>query len=255
MLNYEAFRARLTLFWTFVASATIFALVIVVVALFPQAHIARQDSAALLVVAWSAALVTAIISSFLGCSLALENCHLELVGTRPVSRLRYAAGVIVVDLLCLLAVFAIVLTCAYGVATVLQGAPPYITFDQNTALKLARFMLFPLAMFGLAQSLTAGIRANATIGWTIGLTWPIAQALSFLAVLPLVAPWHTLFSALNLVNPIGYFPLWEFDDGNPLGGGARPYFGYGLVIDALALLAIVMIGTSVAAARWRRMEA
>ena len=64
--------------------------------------------------------------------------------------------------------------------------------------------------------------------------------------------WHSILTAVNLINPIGYFPFWEFDDKS---SALREFFGYGLTIDTLALGAIAILGVVIAMARWRRLEA
>jgi hypothetical protein len=205
------------------------------------------------VIGWIAALVTAIVATILGSSLACENCeHLEIAWTKPISRTMYAAGLFLVDLACLALVFIAAVGITYSVVSLYVGGPVHVPFDASNAWRTARFALFPVSMFGLAQALTSGTR-GAWAGGMVGAMWPVAELLSIVAARPLNAVWHKIFAVINLVNPLGYFPFWEFDDTE--GSALREFFGYGLTTDTLALAAIAILGVAIAMVRWRRMEA
>ena len=261
MFYVETLRVRITLLWSFVALAAMCAVALGLLVLWPAQMrvVSHNDALCFVIVGWFAALITAIVGSILGSSLAVENCdHLELAWTKPIARTWYAAGLFLVDVLCMAIVFIAAFGLAYVTVSLYVGSAFPIPFDQDTAWKMARFMLFPVAWFGLGQALTSG-SSGKVAGLVTGIMWPVFEFLSVLAaprtvhaVQPLGSVWHTILSVLNLANPIGYFPFWEFDDRS---SALREAFGYGLTTDTLALAAIAVLGVVIAMARWRRLEA
>jgi hypothetical protein len=204
----------------------------------------------LAIVGYAAALAAAIFASIFGSSLAIENDgHLEIVWTRPISRMRNALGKLLIDVAAIVAVFVLCYATGWLVAALLGDHPLNVTFDSQSMLKLARFLAFPLAWFGLTQALTAGIKGS-WFGAIVGPLWPVCQGLFAVGLLPLPATWHKVWQIANIPNPIAYFPFWAFDE------TFHVYeFGYGVVLDDLALAAIATIGISLATLRWRRLEA
>jgi hypothetical protein len=254
MFYVEMMRTRITLLWSLVTLGVLCAIALALLALWPsQMHVASHtDAMCFIVTGWIAALLTAIVGSILGTSLAVENCeHLELAWTKPISRTSYATGLLLVDLACLAIIFVVTFILAYALVSLYVGAPFHVPLDQDSAWKMARFTLFPVAWFALSQALTSGIR-GAWAGAVIGIMWPVFELLSVLATRPLGSVWHAILSFLNLANPIGYFPFWEFDDKS---SALREFFGYGLTVDTLALAAIAILGVVIAMMRWRRLEA
>jgi hypothetical protein len=255
MFYVELLRARNTILISAGIVILMAAIALAILALWPD-HLrvtSHDEQAAFSTIGWIAALITAIVASFLSCSLASENCHhLEIAWTKPISRDKYAAGLFVVDLASLMLIFLAVAGIAYGVVSAYVGGPVHVTLDASNAWRAARFALFPIAWFGMGQALTSGI-SGAVAGAVTGLSWPVAELLSILATRPFSSTWHTIFSVINLVNPIAYFPFWEFDDST--GSALREYFGYGLTTDTLALALLAVLGVAFALARWRRLEA
>jgi hypothetical protein len=254
MFYVEMMRTRITLLWTLFTLGVLCAIALALLLLWPaNMHVASHtDAMSFIITGWIAALVTAIVASILGSSLAVENCeHLEVAWCKPISRTAYAAGLFLVDITCLAIIFTVTFAAAYGMVSLYVGGPFHVPLDQDTAWKMARFTLFPAAWFALSQALTSGIR-GAWAGAVVGIMWPVFELLSVLATRPLGSVWHTILSVANLANPIGYFPFWEFDDKS---SALREFFGYGLTIDTLALGAIAILGVIVAMARWRRLEA
>lgn len=254
MFYVEMLRTRITLMWSLIGLCVLCIVTVLLGAFMPgMRYDPSQQPMAFVIVAWVATLVTAIVASFLGSSLATENCrHLELAWTKPISRSTRALGVFTIDIVALVAIFGMTFAAAYLAASFLDGHIIRVAFDQSMLPKMARFLLFPLAWFGLSQGLTAGLHGK-TAGMTIGLTWPIAEGLSVLAAAPFAAPLHNALAVVNIVNPISYFPFWTFDES--VHHGLRPVFGFGLTIDVLALAAIAIIGLVIATFSWRRLEA
>jgi hypothetical protein len=204
----------------------------------------------LAIIGYAAALAAAIFGSIFGSSLAIENDgHLEIVWTRPISRTSNALGKLLIDVGAIITVFAACYATGWLVVGLLGDHPFNVSFDGQAMLKLARFLAFPLAWFGLTQALTAGIKGS-WFGAIVGPLWPVCQALFAVGLLPLSAPWHKVWQIANIPNPIAYFPFWAFDE------TFHVYeFGYGLVLDVIALAAIATIGITLATLRWRRLEA
>jgi hypothetical protein len=188
------------------------------------------------------------LATILGSSLSSENeGHLDFVGTRPISRGRYAmqtllvnaTGIAIAELYGAFLAGIVALTLAQRAVT-WQAGP-------DTLTNIIRFLLFPLAWYGLCQLITAGLRDRG--GLVAGLMWPINIALLVFAVVPLPAIWHTVFTVLNFLNPFWYSSYQVADN-----GVATPS-GLAVVIDVLALCAIALGGALVAMLRWRRVEA
>jgi hypothetical protein len=207
--------------------------------------------AVLAIIGYSAAIAAAIFASIFGSSLAIENDgHLEIVWTRPISRTRNALGKLLIDVAAIVTVFALCYATGWLVVALLGDHPLNVAFDGQSMLKLARFLAFPLAWFGLTQALTAGIKGS-WFGAIVGPLWPVCQGLFAVGLLPLSATWHKIWQIANIPNPIAYFPFWTFDE-----NVFHVYqFGYGVALDVFALAAIATIGISLATLRWRRLEA
>jgi hypothetical protein len=254
MLYVEMLRARNTIKWTLFGLLVLTVATVSLGALFPGMHYdPSQQPPALLVVGWIAALVTAIVVSIFGISLSTENCgHLEIAWTKPMSRTARALGMFAIDLAALVIIFGMTFAAAYVAASFLGGHLVRVTFDQQTFAKLGRFVIFPVAWFGMLQGLTSGIRGKQA-GWVVGMSWPIAEGLSLLGVVSFAAPLHSAIGVLNFANPIAYYPFWTIDEG--VHHGVRPFFGFGLTTDLLALAAIAIVGMVVATLTWRRLEA
>ena len=186
MFYTEMLRARNALQYTVLGLVLLSLAAVIGAALFPAMRFSPNDAAlAVLIVGWVAAIVTAIVASILGSSLAAENCgHLEIALTKPISRSKYAAGIFAVDLICLTIIFALIFGAAYCVASFLCGTLLNVPLDQTSLLRMARFFAFPMAWFGLGQALTASLRAQWA-GGMIGMSWPTTEALSVLVALPL----------------------------------------------------------------------
>ncbi len=205
------------------------------------------------VIGWAAALLAAVFASIYAASLAtVSDGHLEIAWTQPVNRTAQAIGILLIDIAGILAVFVLAYGAGYLIGSVFEGRWVQLTFDGASLLKTARFLAFPLAVFGLTQSLTSGIKGS-WYGAVVGPAWPVMMGLFGLTMLPLAAPWHAIVRVLNLPNPISYFPYWEFDEG--IRGFHTYDFGYGVPLDVLALSLIALVGVIIATLRWPRLEA
>ena len=193
-----------------------------------------------------AGVIATIFAGAYGSSLAGENRgHLELAWTKPASRDRYALVTMGIDLIAIEAAFGI--TLAFAVAVLAgTGHLQQIVADPHLGINLVRFMLLPIAFYGLWQALTASLRSQAAL--VIGCSVLVCAFLLGLQAMLHGEPWHTLIRSVNFLNPLVYgtyqsgattiqypFATWEFN------------------LAALALIGAA--GAVLALAQWRRVEA
>jgi len=194
---------------------------------------------------WSGfALILAYTLAFLGTAqgmtLASENDgHLEFAWARPISRQRYALGIVAIDLAGMLAAFlisyviAIAGTFAVGAGQILTSSP-FFTSDFSAALMA---LGFPFLLYAWVMAISASLRRGRAFSLLI---WPV------MFVLLLLAQAHTAIQPamvwLNAyVNPLQIFAQDEHHD------LTVPVALYGTTF-AIALIAL-------AVAQWRRLEA
>ncbi|HEV2038348.1 MAG TPA: hypothetical protein VGQ96_07060, partial [Candidatus Eremiobacteraceae bacterium] len=193
-----------------------------------------------------AGVVAAIFAGIYGGSLSEENDgHLALAWTKPVSRTRYALGIMSVDLAFVAFVFAFTVVVVTDIIYQ-HGGLHFVTVDRDAWFNLARFTLMVAAWFGLAQALTASLRRHS--GTVRGVSVAIAAILLGLASAGLPPLWHAAVAFLNYFNPIAY-AAYSYPQPQPL----YPFATWGL--DLAALAAIATLGVALALAQWRRLEA
>lgn len=210
-----------------------------------KAHTAAIPVVAIFAIA---AFLAAILATVFGASL---NCdgdgHMELVGTRPISRAGYALQVMLVDVAGIVLAFLLTVGAAAIVALFLAKRTVVWQFDSDFLANALRFTLFPLAWYAILQALTAGHRGRG--GLVQGLIWPVAFGMIVLSLVPLPAVWHAIFAALNVVNPFAY-ATYETN-----AQGVVSEVGIKVLLDALALALLTLVGAVAAALQWRRVEA
>ncbi len=207
----------------------------------------RTGSTIPLEVVWAfAGLVTCIFASIISGSLAFENDgHLALAWTKPVSKTVHAlvkigldvAGIGVCFLMSCVAVY--IYFAAIGVAHAL--APTSYTMPL-----LERFLLAPLAFYGLVQALTCGLARQA--GMVVGMTWVACMTLIGLQASGLPQPFHSVVDFISYANPMVYIAFDVNDKGDVI-------TAFGLGASALALTLIAGLGSALAIYRWQRVEA
>jgi hypothetical protein len=196
-----------------------------------------------------------VAATIFGSGLARENDgHLEIAATKPISRFRYAIGVLSVDLIGVAIIFAITVISAYGALSILAGHPLRIATGFDSVWQFIRYCAQPLAWFGLMVMLTAQLRCQAA-GLVCGLAWPVAILLAVFASVPLPAVWHNPLAFINTFNPIAASAIVQVDistsGANVAIAQAASTFGLNLV----ALVLLVIGGPLAAAMQWRRVEA
>ncbi len=192
------------------------------------------------------ALASAIFATILGCFLATENNgHLEIAWTRPASRTQYALAAVLVDAVGILAAFAFVLLVE-AVLFSLKGWWHFVYMDQSSYQTLGRFLLYPLAWYGLVAGITASMRGG---GLAAGLAWPAASILIVLSSLNLPPAIRTILGLLDYLNPMMY---GSYAAGNE---AARHVMMMSPAVATLGLVGITVLGLGAALVQWRRLEA
>ncbi|MBV8597150.1 MAG: hypothetical protein JOZ50_13000 [Candidatus Eremiobacteraeota bacterium] len=194
-----------------------------------------------------AGLVAAIFATGIGCGLACENNgHLEIAWTRPASRVGYAARLMAVDIAGILAIFAFTVLLCLGVIYAV-GLQHYLALDPKVGAVLARFLVYPLAWYGIVCGLTASVRGRA--GAIAGFSWLGAAILLALLDLKMPPVLHAIVKTLNYVNPLLYGNFASGDE------ASRHIVQIGLPISIAALGAIAVVGIAAALTQWRALEA
>ncbi len=193
-----------------------------------------------------AAVAAAIFATILGCFLATENNgHLEIAWTRPASRTQYALAAVVADVIGILAAFAFVVLVE-AVLFSLKGWWHFAYMDPSFYPTLGRFLLYPLAWYGLVAGITASMRGG---GLAAGLAWPAASILIVLSSLNLPPAIHTILGLLDYLNPMMY---GTYAAGNE---AARHVMMMSPADATLGLVGITVLGLCAALVQWRRLEA
>jgi hypothetical protein len=192
-----------------------------------------------------ASFMAAVFATVVGTCLAAENCgHLEIAWTRPASRVAYAARLMAVDVAGIVAIFAFTFACSVALIYA-KGWQGYVFNGEDVTPFLGRFAAYPLAWFGLVAALTASVRARA--GAIAGFSWAAAILLIILLTLDSLPPAiHTVLAVVNYLNPLYYGSYAE--NGGHFIGVPNP-------LAITGLLGIAIVGSSVALAQWRRLEA
>jgi hypothetical protein len=196
-------------------------------------------------------LVALIIATCLGAPFARENDgHLEIALTKPVSRVRYALGVIGVDIV------GIVASSLMAVVTILicqlMFELPRIDMTGLNAEAAAMGIIFPVAWYAMLCAATASLRRG--YGIVLGLAWPAAILVTVFgavswgrSILGEVA--HTVFYILSRIDPLTYVTVPGTAEINL--ARVLPDFG----IRATVLVALFLVYAAVAIVQWRRVEA
>lgn len=214
-----------------------------------QAHSALPSATTNLVelLGTASLLVGGIMATVFGAALAKENVgHLELAWTKPYSRTAYASAVMLVDAAGIL--IAVVLgLIVHALTHAAFGLPISVGAGPGTLGDIARYLLFPLAWYGVIVALSASLRGA---GLVQGLIWPIALILMVLQAAPLPPVWHGLAGVLNIVNLLIYIQS---------GSGLSLMSSNALSSSALFAdfgLALLVLGSwALATTQWRRLEA
>jgi hypothetical protein len=204
-----------------------------------------------------AGFVASFFASRYARTLSEENeAHLPVVWTKPVSRVGYALGVIGVDVLGILAAFALTLATALILIASFQ-AIRFIQVPADSVAQLLRYLALPLAYYGVMTALTAsfGKAGRGLIGWA----WCASLGIMLFNALGLPKPWSQVVAALNVVNPIAYASYSHTNGTDTVNIASGPhstaFTTLALGMDISALLILGVGGLAAGMLLWRRVEA
>lgn len=190
-----------------------------------------------------------IFATIWGCAFACEQGHLEYALLKPVTRTRYALGIVGFDILGM--VLAALMTIVAAIICQSMFEFPHFDFSHVADPLTALLAIVPIAWYALLNGATASMRRG--YGALLGFAWPIALVLISLSHIPLPdVPvghvFHDLFVVASRLIPITYLPSLN-DSGHaapdPLSDTTKLAIvtGLTLIYGALALV------------QWRRVEA
>lgn len=251
MYYVEVLYARSRLFWfTVIALAVAAVFTYFVTFPPPHAHVVNngQDIPFDGVVAFAGFMAT-IMASMLAATMNRDGSHLAYMWTKPIARERIAFVYLVVDILAIVAAFAIIVT----ICALVLAIPPrnHMVFDQYSGAMAARSLALPLMLFGVVEVCTSWTPTR--LGAAGGLIWPIGFAVEFLAEINLPAPLTQIFHALNIINPIAYFPeVHVMHHVTITSSTALPFDFNGQTYLAFGIFVVACI---IATYNWKRMQA
>jgi len=203
----------------------------------------------------SGALVAFIVATILGAPFAREgDGHLESALTKPLSRDRFSALVLGIDMAGIAAAFAGAIVFAIAVHALFEL--PHIIFNTRDVLALLVGILAPLAWYAMLTAATASMRRG--YGAIIGFAWPVAGIVVALSYLrpegnPVLTVVHAIAWVFSFIDPLTYTNIHGQILMVDASGHATVGFGYVGQVIALALLAAVY--SVISMVQWRRIEA
>lgn len=195
------------------------------------------------------ALAAMIFATIWGCSFACEQGHLEYAMLKPVTRSRYALGMIGMDIAGMAVAAAMTIVAAIICQTFFEM--PHFDFSKAADPVVALLVLAPLAWYAMLNAATASMRRG--YGAVIGFAWPIAFVLIGLSHLPLPnVPvgnvFHAIFVVASRLVPLTYLPSF--------GGAGETQPDPLSVATRLAIVTgLMLIYGALAIVQWRRVEA
>jgi len=199
--------------------------------------------------------VTIIFATVISTSLNRENDGVEMVWTKPIARGRLAFWYIALDFGAILVAYAFaVALCVLALASF--GLLKYVSVDGRTIPTLVIGLGVAFMWYGLLQGLSSWQRGGRG-GMVIGLSWAAAFVLTSLAGatagggLPLL---HSLFTALDVVNPVAYFSSYTLSGYGAHASPVLPQALAGTLMRSVATWGIGILGCAAAIAGWKRLE-
>lgn len=193
-----------------------------------------------------------VVATILGGPLGRENAnHLEIVWTKPVSRIRYAFAAMTADLTAILA--SQLLAVAVIFLCILLFTTPHFYASGDSGVTILRTLLGPVAWYAMYVGLTSWLKRGR--GAVLGLSWAAALILPGVTLIgafpgspPLAVIAHYVFSFLNFFNPLRYAQMAN-GHGAALIAPSDPWYSVGI-------LCLLIVGyTAAGLIEWQRVEA
>lgn len=195
-----------------------------------------------------------IVASKLAGPLAKENDgHLDVVWTAPVSRERYAAGAIAIDLGAILVAQIVWVVLAY--VCMLMFFVPHLSLGGGDALEILASILSPFAWYAAMTAYSASLKRGpgmvVGISWVVGFLVPAIAGATAQLMHPLAKAIHAVFAALAYIDPLTYIPSHVTNSVVLVG----PTHTWTLTVSVIGSLALFVVYIALALLQWRRLEA
>ncbi len=195
--------------------------------------------------------VALVVATILAAPLAREiDGHLEIALTKPISRVRYALGVIGVDVVGILA--ASFLTVAAFYLCQLLFESPRLDFSGLNARAIAMGVALPMAWYAMLSAATTWL--NRAYGAVQGFAWPVAI---FIGILASIEPnnavalfVHDVAWVISRLDPLSYVSMAE-----PSANGAIAYADSNFALRISIEVLLFVVYGALAVWRWQRVEA
>jgi hypothetical protein len=191
-----------------------------------------------------------IFGTIFGASFSCEGPHLEYAVLKPVTRTRYALGIIGYDVLGM--ALAGVMTIVAAVICQTMYEWPHFDFSKVADPVTLLLVALPLAWYAALNAATTSLRRGA--GAVIGFAWPVGLVLGALARIdlpdsPVGNAFHAIFWAVSRVIPITYLDL-SFSDNGSVNNTGLP-----INVRIAILAGLMLIYGALTIVQWRRVEA
>jgi hypothetical protein len=201
-----------------------------------------------------ASFVALIIATVLGAPFARENDgHLEVALTKPISRVTLALATIGVDIVGIVAAWALTVVFLVVSQTLFQA--PHITFGMNDFIGALCGLFGAVAWYAILCAATTSMKR--AYGIVLGLSWPFAIVVLALGKAnlggqPILAALHTACVWIGYVLPFTYL---HFGPAMTVDGRAAGSAAFSASTEAPALAALAIVYVALAIVQWRRVEA
>ncbi len=195
-------------------------------------------------------IVALIVATLLAAPFAREiEGHLEIVMTKPISRVRYALEAIGVDILGILAASIMTIVAFYLCQLLFET--PRLDFSGINSRAIAMGLLLPLAWYAMLAAATSWFPRN--YGAVLGFAWPVVLligGLSFVQPSNIVALFiHDVAWGLSRLSPLTYT---SFNISSQMAQDqSLSHFTLRLSMEAL----LFVVYGALAIWRWQRVEA
>lgn len=191
-----------------------------------------------------------ILATCLGAPFACEQGHLEIAMLKPVTRIRYALGVIGADFAGIALAGAMTIVAAVICQAMFEV--PHFDFSEVAGPLTLLLIVLPFSWYAALCAATASMQRGA--GAVVGFAWPIAFVTIGLSHIPLGGTvvgqtFHVIFRAVASIIPLSYMQV------RMMGSTATSDNGLTFSLNAAIITGLMLIYGALAIAQWRRVEA
>jgi hypothetical protein len=196
-------------------------------------------------------LVALIVATVLAAPLAREiDGHLEIALAKPCTRLRYAIGVVGVDVAGILAASVLTIIAFYLCQLLFES--PRLDFSGVNARAVAMGVAMPLAWYAMLCAATTWLHRS----WVavLAFAWPAVALVGVLTLIPTTSPValfvHDVAWAVSRIIPLSYVQMATPDHTGGI-SYAGAHFGLRIALEAL----FFVVYGALAVVQWQRVEA